>query len=188
MTNLSPILSGLQRLLQTLALFCTPAFHVKQLLTGEDRRTLHLTFTPADGFSVYATHWVEDEDGPFVDTDSYETPRSLREALDHFRRMGASEAAWQAAKAGRSGQFLADNSAVLLMATSYGEKALNLHGYSTMQAFLADFIRLDNQREPEQPRSIIGYSGSHEVAWQAVFDNVPWGPVARRQVHALTGL
>jgi hypothetical protein len=188
MTHLHRILSLLQRLHQVLSLFCTPAFHVEQLLTGEDRRTLHLTFTPADGFSVYATHWVQDEGGPFVDTDNYETPRHLREALDLFRRMGAGEAAWQAAKAGRSGQFLANNSAVLLMNTSYGERALNLHCYSTMQAFLADFTRLDDQRAPDQPRSLIGYSGEHEDAWQAVFDALPWGPVARRQVHALTGL
>ncbi|AFD27913.1 hypothetical protein [Deinococcus gobiensis] len=188
MTNLHRILSLLQRLHQVLALFCTPAFHVEQLLTGEDRRTLHLVFCPAEGFSVYATYWPEDEGDPAVDTDTYATPRSLRGALDHFRRMGAGEAAWQRAQACRSGQFLANHSAVLLVATSYGEKARDLHGYSNMQAFLAAFTRLDEQREPGQPRSLIGYSGSHEVAWQAVFDNVPWGPVARRQVHALTGL
>lgn len=171
-------------LLDALHSTLTPAFHVTQLLSTGDQRSLHLTHQPGHGYTLYEEYRDPREHGWSLDSETWEDTLSRREALTLFRQYGASLAALQAARENRSMTALVPEQALLQMVTRDGaNRFLNPYQHRTAQSFLQDVKHLIRKDGP--PRCLIGRTGDHEVAWQALFDVVPWGKAARSELQHL---
>lgn len=164
--------------------YVTPTFHVTQLLGTGDQHSLHVHHTPGQGYTLHEEYHDPRQPEALVDSETWEDTPAFMDALKLFQACGASPAALQAARAKQTATILVPLDARLEVITKAGDAVeLDLHLYADSASFIQVFQQVI--QTTGQPLNLIGRSGDHEVAWQAVFDPVPWGAEARRQLQEI---
>lgn len=176
------------RFLHVLASFLTPAFEVEQQFPPRcgERRSLHVTHRPGAGYAVFETRTDEAQGETAIDAETFEDGLTRPQALRLAARSGARPETAAAVQASRSALVPAPVPLQLEVHGDLGVVTLHLHEHLDQPGFLAALEWALRTTDAASYLALIGREGEQELAWQVLFERVPWGRGTVREIERLT--
>lgn len=158
-------------LLTTLVSLLTPTFLVTEErppLLGE-ANALCIQHTRGQGYGVYETR-----EGELL-PETFEDHLTRKEMLEVVQQSGARPETLQAVRLQRSLTLPAPPALALRVHTLEGTHVFRVDTHGSRGSFLQTVQPTVNASAHDPVLALSGWAGEREVAWQDMFDLVPWG-------------
>jgi len=170
---------------QLLARFLPPSFFIEQefpTVLGVTR-TLCIDYSRGMGYAVFETRTERGETG--IDPDAFEEGLTRAQARRAAEMYGARRETLEAFDGSVSLSVAAPPPLQLQLHASEEVLTFTLQDHTSRAGFLATLCPALERHRCDPLLALVGQMGEREVAWQELFDFIPWGTGVAGDIHWL---